>query len=190
MSADLLLGYWVVDKQKHPRYTDPWKRCLSKVRPEQWEQLYDMIIAGNFRSVAAAAAGISPNSLKEWMFKGAMGQNEPYQKLFEFVITAEAIAEAETVKRMKNAYGIYEKGESIVWQAEAWLLQRRSFRNWGFKAAKDSQAERDREEELAKFRERVASLGKDLSEEHEEWSDDKDEERQRADHAPAEAKIS
>lgn len=81
------------------------------------------IAAGNTRRCAAAAAGVSVDSLITWVRRGRSGE-EPFAAFAARVQKADAEAEEAKVKVIGDA------AEDGSWQAAAWWLERRRRRTW------------------------------------------------------------
>lgn len=96
-----------------------------KLTPEIGEKIVQLIRTGNYRETAAAAAGISRNTLRNWMKWGAMGK-EPYVDFAAKLDEAEAAAEAHHVLRITSA-------SKEDWRAAAWILSRKYSQRWGDK---------------------------------------------------------
>ena len=79
------------------------------------------IEAGNYRSTACAAVGISRMTLNRWERAGAAGE-EPYVGLFEAMTVAEGMAEMRLLREVNNA--------GPGWQAKAWQMERRFATKW------------------------------------------------------------
>ena len=93
-----------------------------KLTPEVTERITRLIRLGNCRETAAAAAGISSRTLRNWCMWGADGR-EPYT---EFCDALEA-AEAEIEKNVVIAVIAAAKKD---WKAAAWWLERRHPNRW------------------------------------------------------------
>lgn len=96
-----------------------------KLTPDLHARIVSYVRAGNFRSTAAAAAGISPVTLRDWLRRGARGE-QPFQQFREDVDQAEAQAEARDA-------ALISKAAEHDWKAAAWRLERRAHRRWGRK---------------------------------------------------------
>lgn len=97
----------------------------TKLTPETHQRIVSYVRAGNFRVTAAAAAGISPVTLRDWLRRGARGE-EPFVQFREDVDAAEAQAEARDVALISRA-------AEHDWKAAAWRLERKVGRRWGRK---------------------------------------------------------
>jgi len=95
--------------------------------------IVEHIGAGNFREVACAAAGITTETLRQWLQLGAEGK-APYVRLAADMAKAEAVAEVEDLATITKA-------AKRNWTATAWKLERRHPKRWGDKVQVDFQAE-------------------------------------------------
>jgi transposase-like protein len=101
----------------------------TKLTPEVHQRIVQYVRAGNFRITAAAAAGISPVTLRDWLRRGARGE-APFDSFREDVDAAEAQAEARLVT-------LVAKAAEHDWRAAAWHLERRVHKRWGKKDPPD-----------------------------------------------------
>lgn len=92
-----------------PRPTD-----LSR---EVHARIVDLLRAGNYRETAAKSAGVSASTLRQWMQRGARGE-EPFASFADDVSKAEGASEARSVALVAQA-------EKTNWHAAAWRLERR-----------------------------------------------------------------
>jgi hypothetical protein len=97
-----------------------------KLTIEAHERIVSLLRAGNFRETAAAAAGIDARTLRNWLKRGADGE-EPFAAFAADLDAAEAQAEARDVATIAKA-------ASDDWKAAAWRLERKSRKHWGVKA--------------------------------------------------------
>ncbi len=98
----------------------------TSLTPEVSAKICKLLRAGNFRETACAAAGVDARSLRNWLKRGAAGE-EPFRKFSEDLDEAEAAAEGTLVVKI-------QKGALEDWRAAAWLLERRGSKRWGYKA--------------------------------------------------------
>lgn len=91
--------------------------------PELTDQIAKTLSAGTYLSVAARAAGISPDTLDDWLHKGREGDKR-YVDLLVRVERARAEGEARNVTHIARA-------AATSWQAAAWLLERMYPERWG-----------------------------------------------------------
>jgi len=103
-----------------------------KLTPDLHTRIVSYVRAGNFRSTAAAAAGISPVTLRDWLRRGARGE-QPFKQFREDVDQAEAQAEARDA-------ALISKAAEHDWKAAAWRLERRAHRRWGRKEKVEKRA--------------------------------------------------
>jgi len=84
------------------------------------------IRGGNYVEVSAQAAGITPQTLRNWMKRGEEEGEGPYFEFFEAVQKAKAEAQMKMVS-------IIEDASIDSWQAAAWWLERTDYKRWGRK---------------------------------------------------------
>lgn len=102
----------------------------TSLTPEVAKAICDTIEAGNYRSVACAAAGISRATLVNWERLGAEGK-APYADFLAELQSAEARFEIKIVGELRNAVkGIPGESSADLWQSKAWLLERRFASRW------------------------------------------------------------
>jgi hypothetical protein len=106
----------------------------TKLTPETHAKIVSLIRAGNFRETAAASAGIDSSTLRDWLRRGAKGE-EPYATLSRDLDVAEADAEVRDVLIIGKAAG-------KDWRAAQWRLAVRSPERWA-KAARVELSGRD-----------------------------------------------
>lgn len=94
----------------------------TKLTPEIADQIARLIRLGNTRETAAAGAGISSRTLRNWMMWGAEGR-EPYATFCD----ALEVAEAEIEKNVVAAILVAARKD---WKAGAWWLERRHPGRW------------------------------------------------------------
>jgi transposase len=91
----------------------------TKYTPERAQQIVDALTAGNTRRAAAAAAGVSEDSLERWLGR--------------FAGFAGAIQKAEAEAELDHVGTIQAAAANGSWQASAWWLERRRSDDWGRK---------------------------------------------------------
>jgi hypothetical protein len=104
-------------KNTHPERA-PTKRKPgrpSKYTPDRIKKIIDGIKKGNYKGVAARAAGVDPSTLSEWENK--------YPEFSNQVKEAEASGETDLIDIIKSA-------ARRNWTAAAWLLERRWPDKW------------------------------------------------------------
>lgn len=98
--------------------------------PEVQATIIAAIEAGNYRSTAAAAAGVHRSTMVNWERWGEEGK-APYVEFFDALQTAEAKAEIALVAKLASAEpGIPAVRGADLWQATAWILERRFASRW------------------------------------------------------------
>ena len=100
--------------------------------PDLVETVVNFIKAGNYLNTACEAAGISHQTYYNWKARAeeglASGRTDKYVEFFERIKKAEKEAEAFLVANIKNA-----AVKKNVWQAAAFLLERKYPERWGRK---------------------------------------------------------
>lgn len=109
----------------------------TKLTPERAERLLALVKAGQYRSTACAAVGISDRTLRTWLEKGDSGD----ERWAEFTRKFRE-AEAETESRAVVQIQIHGKKD---WRALAWWLERRFPQRWGDLKAATVKIEQERE---------------------------------------------
>lgn len=94
----------------------------TKLTPEVQETIVEAVEAGNYFETAAALAGISKQTLYNWIDRGEAGE-EPFDLFFDAIKSAEASAEKTALERVQGA----QQG----WQAHMTFLERRHPQRWG-----------------------------------------------------------
>lgn len=94
-----------------------------KLTPEVQERLLTAIRQGLKYDTACALAGITYHTMRNWMIAGESTKDGIYFNFFTALKKAEAEAEEELIKSIRNA-GHRE------WQANAWILERRYPERW------------------------------------------------------------
>lgn len=98
----------------------------TKLTPEVARTIADYVKAGNYIETAAAAAGISKQTLYSWMKAGARATAGPHREFLDAVEKAQAESEVTDVLRISVA-------AKSQWQAAAWRLERKNPDRWGRK---------------------------------------------------------
>lgn len=102
----------------------------TSLTPAVQAEIVKHIEAGNYRATAAAAAGVHRNRLAEWEKRGASGE-EPYAEFACALQTAEAKAEVALLAAIHGAQpGVTGSHGADLWQAKAWMLERRFASRW------------------------------------------------------------
>lgn len=89
--------------------------------PEVQKKIIETIRAGNYKHIAAQAAGIHRDTLNGWELRAAKG-DEPYKSFSDELKKAEAEAEITLLETVKTG------GDG--WQSKAWMLERRFASRW------------------------------------------------------------
>jgi hypothetical protein len=102
----------------------------TSLTPEVQAAIIAAISAGNYRSTAAAAAGVHRNRMAEWEKRGESGE-EPYASFACALQTAEAQAEVKLLAEIRSAQaGVPGVSGADLWQAKAWVMERRFASRW------------------------------------------------------------
>ena len=111
----------------------------TKLTSETHARIVQAIQAGNYIETAAAYAGISKNTLYEWLRRGAREKErlasnrrarpkKAEQPYLEFADAVEkALAEAE----VRDVVTVLKAADAGQWQAAAWRLERKFPDRWG-----------------------------------------------------------
>ncbi len=100
----------------------------TKLTAAVQERIVLAIRAGSYRTVAAQAAGIHPDTLANWLKAGERATRGPYHAFQQAVLRAEAEAELHHAALIAQA-------AKRSWTAAAWWLERRYPGRWGLKPA-------------------------------------------------------
>lgn len=125
----------------------------TKLTPEVQEAICLSLRLGNFRETAAAQAGVSSRTLRNWLRAAAEGKDPVYVAFAQALDLAEATGETRDVAKMRQAGG-------EDWRSIAWRLERRFPKRWG---ARLNVTLTEELEKLVRIAERVlddASFGK------------------------------
>jgi transposase-like protein len=102
----------------------------TSLTPEVQATIVAAVEAGNYRSTAAAAAGIHRNTLANWEKWGEEGR-EPYAEFLCALQMAEAKAEIALLAEIRSARaGIPGVSGADVWTNLAWIMERRYGSRW------------------------------------------------------------
>jgi hypothetical protein len=94
----------------------------TKLTPEVHDQVISLLRAGNYIETAAAVAGLSKQTIFNWLRWGAREETGIYADFAHAAERAMAEAEARDLERIKQA---------TEWQAAAWRLERKFPDRWG-----------------------------------------------------------
>src|SRR6266446_2860070 len=89
----------------------------TKFSAEVQERIVEAIKAGNYLETAAQSAGVSYQTLNEWIKHGEAESKGAFREFAEAVKKARAFAEARAVRVIRDA-------APKTWQAAAWWLER------------------------------------------------------------------
>lgn len=103
----------------------------SKLDKKVTDKIVSYLRAGSYIETAAAASGITKQTLHSWLRRGADGE-EPYAAFCEEVETAQAEGEVRCLALIASA-------AQKQWQAAAWLLERRYPEKYGRKDRRDEE---------------------------------------------------
>lgn len=96
----------------------------SKLTPTVTKSLCAALRDGHYLETAAAAAGITRQTVRNWLKRGEVETDGPYRVFFNSIKKAEAQGEIALLKRLKAA-------NKNGWQRFAWILERRHTEHWG-----------------------------------------------------------
>jgi len=108
-----------------------------KLEPAVTQRIIDLMRAGNFLEVAAAAAGVHRTTLHRWLRLGRDQKRGKYRKFADAVDRAQAESEARDV-------ALIAKASPEDWRAAAWRLERKAPRRYGQRVQISVQEELDR----------------------------------------------
>jgi len=102
----------------------------TKLTPELTIEIVRLIEMGCYYDTAAAACGISRDTMHRWMRDGARCKTPELKVFSDACKRADARAQAAAVERIRKA-------GADVWQADAWFLERKWPALWGRRQAYD-----------------------------------------------------
>ena len=109
--------------------------------PETYVAIIDAIEAGNFRVTACRKAGIHRDTLNGWEQRAKTGE-EPFASFVVDLEQAEAKGEAKLVDEIRNARpAVTGVSGADLWQARAWMLERRFPKRWAARVRQNVQEE-------------------------------------------------
>lgn len=95
--------------------------------------LLESLRGGNYRVVACAKAGIHRDTLSGWEQRAKAGE-EPYASFIAELHQAEAESEARLLAEIRQAApAVTGVSGPDLWQAKAWILERRFPKRWGLR---------------------------------------------------------
>lgn len=99
---------------------------MTKFNSETCHKIIQALEAGNYRKTAAALAGITEETLCNWIKRGRTSKTKgKYFQFFQSVKKAEETAQAYHLQQIRKA------SENGSWQASAWYLERKCPDEWG-----------------------------------------------------------
>lgn len=106
--------------------------------PEVTDTILTLVRAGNYLEVAAAAAGVSRDSLFEWLKRGARERRsvtdgkrqKPRKSEQPFVDFSDALQKARGTSEAADLE-VIRRAAVKNWQAAAWRLERKHPQRWG-----------------------------------------------------------
>ena len=118
-------GKIIVSAQARKHWSDKNPRKFS---PELAMKVVKFVSAGCFIETAAGAAGLSKNTLYEWM---RIGENRKDPRSTEELRAwKKLLDEAAATAEARAVSGIQEAGAGGAWQAYAWFLERKYPDRW------------------------------------------------------------
>lgn len=108
---------------------------MTKFNPETCHKIIQALEAGNYRKTAAALADVSETQFYHWMQRGETAKSGKYAEFAESVKKAEEKAKAYHLQQIRKA------SENGSWQASAWYLERKHYKEWGRKQQVDMTAD-------------------------------------------------
>ncbi len=102
----------------------------TKLTPEVQQTIVTYLKAGNYVETAAAAAGISKETIYAWLKRGAKAKKGIHREFSDAIEKALAEGEILAVRSILEA-------DEKQWQARAWWLERRRPDRWGRKERVD-----------------------------------------------------
>jgi len=98
----------------------------TKFTPETRDRILTALRAGNYRETACHYAGISHQTLRNWILKADTPDAPP-----EYIEFLEAIERAEAEAEMVDIGLIRQAAQGGTWQAAAWVRERKNPERWG-----------------------------------------------------------
>jgi transposase-like protein len=97
----------------------------TKLTPEIQERIVELLKAGNYVETACAVVGIGRTTYYDWMKKAEESTRaNKYTRFHDAVRQAKAWSEARLV-------AMINKHAEKIWQAAAWMLERKYPERWG-----------------------------------------------------------
>jgi transposase len=108
---------------------------MTKFNTETCTQIIKLLEQGNYRKTAAALAGVDESTFYKWIKRGEEAKSGKHFQFIQSVKRAEEKAKAYHLQQIRKAS---EKGS---WQASAWYLERKHYKEWGRKQQIDMAAD-------------------------------------------------
>lgn len=117
----------------------------TKLTPKVENVIVAAVERGNYIETAAALAGVSKNTLYDWLKRGAreaerldrFPDEKPDKKEKRYMDFSDALTRALAVAEDKDVQNI-DKAAEEDWRASAWRLERRNSERWGKKDSLDA----------------------------------------------------
>lgn len=108
-------------------------QSFTMLTPTVRAALLESLRGGNYRVVACAKAGIHRDTLSGWEQRAKAGE-EPYKSFVDELHQAEAESEAKLLGEIRTAQpAVVGVSGPDIWQAKAWILERRFPKRWGLR---------------------------------------------------------
>jgi transposase-like protein len=99
----------------------------TKFSDEIAQKIITLVRAGNYMETAAATAGITKQTLYDWLKQGANQKRGKFKDFSDAVMRAVGEAEAIDISTIGKA------AQNGDWRAAAWRAERRNPKRWGRK---------------------------------------------------------
>ena len=105
----------------------------TKLNDELQEHIVKTLRAGNYIETAAAYAGVSKQSIYNWMHLGreALKDEKPTKEQLVYVNFLDAVERALAESEIRDVMTIAQAAELGDWRAAAWRLERKCMQRWG-----------------------------------------------------------
>jgi hypothetical protein len=135
----------------------------SKLTPEITYRIAELIRAGNYREVAARAAGIGTTTFYRWLDEGARQNRGQFREFWDAIKRAEAEAECKSVAVIDAA------AQGGTWHAAAWRLERMFPDRWGRRQRLEEVSEDMLDRDFRRLVRKLEAQGEDVSDLKSEW---------------------
>jgi transposase-like protein len=125
-----------------------------KLTPEVKDQIVQLLRTGNYVKTAAAAAGVSERSYRNWMQLGDPEGTAPERAIYRAFREEVEVAIAEGEAVMVRV--VMSEAANRNWQAAAWFLERAHPKHWARPSQREgasSEADKAAEADFDEFRE-------------------------------------